>query len=206
MSGPEDHVALLRQHVRERLDDLRPYRPGSPEHVEAAERVLAATEELIRYEERLPLLADAPDRRLSLRTVRWCGRVTAAAALLLTAAALAGWAPRWWLALLLPVAAVGLRMEWLPVHGPGAPHVEQRRGAALVVAAVPFLVVAVTGAGSAWLAAPVPFLVLGGVLLLVRRTVAPPGDGPEEPGAPGGPAAPGGPDGASGALGPGGAP
>ena len=175
---PEENVLALRTRLRERLDELRPHRPGSADHTEAAERVLAATEELIRYEERLPVLADAPRRRLSLLTVRWAGRVTAAVAALLAVAAAAGWASRWWLPLLLPVAGIALRMEWLPVHGPGGPHEEQRRGAWLVAAAVPFLLLAVTGTAPPWFAVPVPFLVLGGVLLLVRRDVEPaePGD------------------------------
>src|SRR4051812_32035950 len=94
---PEDQIAVLQSRVRERLDELRPIRPGAEEYGAAADAVIDATATLIAYEERLPVLLDRGPRRLSLLIVRWSGVVTAALGVSLGIAAVAGWSSRWWL-------------------------------------------------------------------------------------------------------------
>ena len=145
MSAPEEHVAVLQETIRERLDALRPLVPDSDGYARAAAAVLEATAELIEYEERLPVLIDEPRHRLTTATVRWSGVVTAAVALVLGICVIPGWVSAWWLALLVPLLLVGLWLVWLPVHPPGGPHAEQRVGALLVGASSPVTVLVVSG-------------------------------------------------------------
>jgi hypothetical protein len=175
MTAPEEHVATLQAQIRERLDALRPLAPDTDGYVRAAAAVLEATAELIEYEERLPVLVDEPRHRLSLATVRWAGVATAAVALVLALCIVPGWIPVWWLALLVPLLVVGLRMLRLPVHPPGGPHTVQRTGALLVGAAAPVTVLVVSNAVTAWAAAATVALVAAGTAYLVREPVLPPG-------------------------------
>jgi hypothetical protein len=182
MTAPEDHVRVLQSQIRERLDALRPHGPDSAEYARVAASVLEATAELIEYEEKLPILIDEPRHRLSLATVRWGGLATAGVAAVLALCALPGWISWWWLALLVPVALVGLRMLRLPVHPSGGPHRTQRIGGALVSASSPVTALAVTGAAPAYLAAASVVLVGAGGAYLVRDPVLPPRDGDEPAG------------------------
>ena len=175
MSAPEEHVAALQATIRERLDALRPLVPDSDGYARAAAAVLEATAELIEYEERLPLLIDEPRHRLSLSTVRWAGVGTAAVAAVLGLCVVPGWVSAWWLALLVPVLLVGLRLVWLPVHPPGGPHAEQRIGAVFVAASSPVTVLAVSGLVTPWAAAGTVVLVGLGSAYLLRDPVVPPG-------------------------------
>jgi hypothetical protein len=175
MSAPEEHVAALQATIRERLDALRPLVPDSDGYARAAAAVLEATAELIEYEERLPVLIDEPRHRLSLSTVRWAGVGTAAVAAVLGLCVVPGWVSAWWLALLVPVLLVGLRLVWLPVHPPGGPHAEQRIGAVFVAASSPVTVLAVSGLVTPWAAAGTVVLVGLGSAYLLRDPVVPPG-------------------------------
>ena len=175
MSAPEDHVVELQATIRERLDALRPLVPDSDGYARAAAAVLEATAELIEYEERLPVLIDEPRYRLSITTVRWAGVVTAGVAVVLGLCVVPGWVSAWWLALLVPLLVVGLRMVWLPVHPPGGPHHEQRVGALLVGASSPVTALAVSGLVTRWAAAATVALVGLGAAYLLRDPVLPPG-------------------------------
>jgi hypothetical protein len=178
MASPEDHVRALQANIRERLDALRPLVPDTEGYARVAAQVLEATAELIEYEERLPLLIDEPRHRLSVAVVRWSGVATTAVAGVLALACIPGWVATWWLALLLPVAFVGLGMLRLPVHPPGGPHVEQRNGAAVVGSSSPLTALAVSGLVTEWVAIASVLLVVGGVAYIVRRTATPgPGGG-----------------------------
>jgi hypothetical protein len=177
MPAPEDHVAVLQETIRERLDALRPLVPDSDGYARAAAAVLEATAELIEYEERLPVLIDEPRHRLTTATVRWAGVVTAAVALLLGICVIPGWVSAWWLALLVPLLLVGLRLVWLPVHPPGGPHPEQRVGALLVGASSPVTVLVVSGLLTPWAAAVTVVLAGLGTAYLLRDPVLPPGAG-----------------------------
>lgn len=181
MPSPEDHVRTLQANIRERLDALRPLVPDTEGYARAAAQVLEATAELIEYEERLPLLIDEPRHRLSVAVVRWSGVATAAVAGLLALACIPGWIAPWWLALLLPIVLVGLRMLRLPVHPPGGPHAEQRVGAVVVGSSSAVTALAVSGIVTAWAAIASVLLVVAGVAYLVRRPVLPepPDDGHE---------------------------
>jgi hypothetical protein len=130
--NPEQQVAVLQSQIRERLAQLRPIPPGAATYATVSDEVIRATNELIAYEERLPILLDQGPRRLSLLIVRWAGVVAVAVGLSLAVAALVGWLPRWWLlpvVLTLAAAAVLLRM---PVHPPCEEHVSLRPGAVLI--------------------------------------------------------------------------
>jgi hypothetical protein len=175
MTAPEEHVATLQAQIRERLDALRPLAPDTDGYVRAAASVLEATAELIEYEERLPVLVDEPRHRLSLATVRWAGVATTAVALVLALCIVPGWVSVWWLALLVPLLVVGLRMLRLPVHPPGGPHAVQRTGALVVAASTPVTVLVVSRAVTAWAAAATVALVAAGTAYLVREPVLPPG-------------------------------
>jgi hypothetical protein len=175
MSAPEEHVAVLQATIRERLDALRPLVPDSDGYARAAAAVLEATAELIEYEERLPVLIDEPRHRLSLATVRWAGVGTAAVAVVLGLCVVPGWVSAWWLALLVPVLLVGLRLVWLPVHPPGGPHAEQRIGASFVGASSPVTVLTVSGLVTPWAAAGTVVLVGLGCAYLLRDPVLTPG-------------------------------
>ena len=129
---PETQIAVLQSRVRERLDELRPLRPGAEEYAAAADAVIEATTVLIDYEERLPILLDRAPRRLSLLIVRWSGVVTAALGLSLGIAAVAGWSARWWLLLAMPVLAAAAVLLQTPVPPPQGPHQMLRPGALLV--------------------------------------------------------------------------
>jgi hypothetical protein len=174
MTAPEDHVRVLQARIRERLDDLRPHGPDSDGYARAAAQVLEATAELIEYEEKLPLLIDEPRHRLSLATVRWAGAVTAGVALVLALCVAPGWISPWWLALLVPVGLVGLRMIRLQVHPAGGPHREQRIGAAVVGASSPVTALCVSGAVPPYVAALSVAMVGAGGAYLVREAVLPP--------------------------------
>jgi hypothetical protein len=174
MTAPEDHVRVLQAQIRERLDELRPHGPDTDDYARAAAQVLEAAAELIEYEEKLPVLIDEPRHRISLATVRWAGAATAAIALVLGLCVVPGWVSWWWLALLVPVALVGLRMIRLPVHPPGGPHREQRVGAVLVGASTPVTALSVAGAVPAYAAALGVALVGAGGAYLVREAVLPP--------------------------------
>ena len=126
---PEDHIAVLQSRVRERLDELRPIRPGSEAYGLATDAVIEAATELINYEERLPILLDRAPRRLSLLIVRWSGVVTAAIGMSLGIAAVAGWSSRWWLLLVIPLVAAAANLLWMPVHPPKGEHLSLRPGA-----------------------------------------------------------------------------
>jgi hypothetical protein len=175
MYAPEEHVAVLQATIRERLDALRPLVPDSDGYARAAAAVLEATAELIEYEERLPVLIDEPRHRLSLATVRWAGVGTAAVAVVLGLCVVPGWVSAWWLALLVPVLLVGLRLVWLPVHPPGGPHAEQRIGASFVGASSPVTVLTVSGLVTPWAAAGTVVLVGLGCAYLLRDPVLTPG-------------------------------
>jgi hypothetical protein len=168
---PEAQIAVLQTRVRERLAELRPVQPGSPEYGPAAEAVIEATTELIDYEERLPVLLDRAPRRLSLLIVRWSGVVTAAIGFSLGVAAVAGWSSRWWLLLVIPVVAAAVSLLSVPVPVPQGPHLALRPGAIAVAAGALLQAVGVI--------ARAPFWVVGlGLLLLllgvghVRRAAA----------------------------------
>jgi hypothetical protein len=182
MTAPEDHVRVLQAQIRERLDELRPHGPDTDDYARAAAQVLEAAAELIEYEEKLPVLIDEPRHRISLATVRWAGAATAAIAVVLALCVVAGWVSWWWLALLVPVALVGLRMIRLPVHPPGGPHREQRVGAVLVGASTPVTALSVAGAVPAYAAALSVVMVGAGGAYLVREAVLPPGTGDDPAG------------------------
>jgi hypothetical protein len=129
---PERQIAVLQAQVRERLADLRPIRPGAERYTAAADAVIRAANELIDYEERLPLLLDQAPRRLSLLIVRWSGMVPAAVGLSLAVASVAGWLPRWWLLMTVVLFGAAAQLLRMPVPAPGAPHLPLRPGAVLV--------------------------------------------------------------------------
>lgn len=180
MREPEEHVVVLQGRIRERLDELRGLPPGDPGYAAVAGAVLEATAELVEYEERLPILIDEPRHRLSLLAVRWTGVVVAVVSAGLALAVIPDWVSIGWLALLLPLLLVGLRMPWLPVHEPGGPHLAQRKGAVMVAASLPFAVLVVTGAVSGWFAAVVVLLLVPGVAYLVRNTAQAGADADDE--------------------------
>jgi hypothetical protein len=187
MSAPEDHVAVLQARIRERLDAMRPLAPESDGYVRAAASVLEATAELIDYEERLPVLVDEPRRRLSVAVVRWSGIVTVATAVLLGLCTIPGWVTYWWLALLVPVALVGLRLLLMPVPPAGGPHAELRVGAAVIAASSPVTVLAAAGVVSRWAAVATVVMVGVGIGLLSRDRLPAAMDGdrpPSDPDAP----------------------
>jgi hypothetical protein len=161
---PEDQIAVLQSRVRERLDELRPIRPGHEAYAAASDAVIEAATELIDYEERLPSLLDRAPRRLSLLIVRWSGVVTGALGASLGIAAVAGWSSRWWLLMVLPLAVAAAILLRLPVPPPREAHPTLRPGALLVAAGA---LVAAIGA-----VARLPVWVAGlGVLLLVGGLV-----------------------------------
>jgi hypothetical protein len=181
MTAPEDHVRVLQSQIRERLDALRPHGPDSDEYARAAASVLEATAELIEYEERLPFLIDEPRHRISLATVRYGGAVTAGVAGVLALCAVPGWISWWWLALLVPVAVVGLLMLRVPVHPAGGPHREQRVGAVVVAASSPVTALTVGGVVPVYAAALSVVMVGAGGALVVRDPVLPPDEDDDEP-------------------------
>jgi hypothetical protein len=141
---PEEQIAVLQKRVRERLDELRPIRPGAEAYGRATDAVIEAATALIDYEERLPLLLDQAPRRLSLLIVRWSGLVPTAVGLSLTVAAVSGWLSRWWLLMVILLFAVGAVLLRVPVPVPGQQHLTVRPGALL--AAIGSLLVAVDAA------------------------------------------------------------
>lgn len=178
MSAPEDQVLVLQATIRERLDALRPLPPESDGYARAAAAVLEAAAELIQYEERLPVLVDEPRHKLSVTTVRWVGAGTLALALPLALCVGPGWVSVWWLALLAPLALVGVAMLRLDVHPPGGPHHVQRVGALLVGASAPVTVLAVSGLTPPWVAVGTVLLAGAGGFLLQRDPPAPEDDEP----------------------------
>ena len=158
---PEDHIAVLQSRVRERLDELRPIRPGSDEYGPATDAVIEAATELINYEERLPILLDRAPRRLSLLIVRWSGVVTAAIGASLGVAAVAGWSSRWWLLLVIPLIAAAATLLVIPVHPPQGPHQALRPGALGVAVGAAVAAVGAVARLSLWVVG------VGMVMLLV---------------------------------------
>jgi hypothetical protein len=165
---PEDHIAVLQSRVRERLDELRPLRPGTDAYGPAADAVLEATRELIDYEERLPVLLDRAPRRRSLLIVRWSGVVTGAIGTSLGIAAVAGWSSRWWLLLVIPVIAAAVTLLLVPVQQPRGAHQVLRPGALAVAAGALVTLVGVLVRLPFWAVGLGMALLLGG-LWHVRR-------------------------------------
>jgi hypothetical protein len=113
-------------------DDSEGADQARPSLQEATDAVIAATRELISYERRLPLLLDAEPRRLSLMIVRWSGVLTAAVAISLFVAGLAGWLPRWWVLPAIICGGASYLLMRLPVHPPGDRHESMRPGSVVV--------------------------------------------------------------------------
>lgn len=131
----ESRVAVLQERIRQQHDRLGRFGPDDDGYLEAARAALETTFELIEYEERVPLLRDAPRRAASLRIVRGCGWAAAGLAGLTALCVPPGWVSRWWLLLVGPVLLAGALLLRLPVPEPGGPHAA-RADAALVLATV----------------------------------------------------------------------
>ena len=150
MAEHEDRIAELQGIIRERHDSLAAMPAGDPGYPDAASQVLDATFDLIAFEDRLPLLLDEPRRRSSLLAVRSAGWLAIAVAVGLGVAVVPGWVQRWWLLLLLPMALLGVALQFVHVRPPGGRHHDQRTGAILIGLAVVPVPLLATGVVSAW--------------------------------------------------------
>jgi hypothetical protein len=160
----ESRVALLQERIRQQHDRLGRLDPDDEGYLDAARATLETTFELIEYEERVPLLRDAPRRAASLRTVRGCGWAAVGLAVVTALGVPPGWVSRWWLLLVGPVLLAGLLLVRLPVPGPGGPHAA-RADAALVLAAV---AVALPALALGLVAAPLAVLVVIALAVAIR--------------------------------------
>ena len=122
MNEWETQVALLQERIRQQHDRLGRLGPDDEGYLVAARGALETTFELIEYEERLPVLRDAPHRAASLRTVRWAGYACLALAALTALGVPPGLVSRWWLLLAGPVLLAGVLLVRVPVPEPGGPH------------------------------------------------------------------------------------
>jgi len=164
----EDRIADLQGVIRERHEALGATPAGDPGYPEAASRVLDATFDLIAFEERLPLLLDEPRRRSSLLAVRSAGWLAIAVAVAVGLATIPGWIERWWLLLLVPMALLGVGLQFVRVRPPGGRHLEQRTGAVLIGLAVVPVPLLATGVVSAWAVLAVIAVAAAGALRILR--------------------------------------
>jgi hypothetical protein len=168
---PEQQIAVLQARVRERLAELRPIRPGAEAYERATDAVIEATEALIEYEERLPLLLDQGPRRLSLLIVRWSGLVPIAVGVSLGLAAVAGWLARLWLLVVILLFLAAVVLVQMPVHPPGDRHLLLRPGAVVVAGGAVLVAIGAVLHLPIWFAVIGVLFVLGG-LWHVRRQVS----------------------------------
>ena len=164
----EDRIAELQGIIRERREALGALPSDDPGYPEAASRVLDATFDLIAFEDRLPLLLDEPRRRSSVLAVRSAGWLAIAVAVALGLAVVPGWVDRWWLLLLLPMALLGVALQFVHVRPPGGRHHDQRTGAILIGLAVVPVPVLATGVVSAWAVIAVVAVAAAGVVRIAR--------------------------------------
>ena len=168
MADHEDRITELQGIIRERHESLTAMPSADPGYPEAASRVLDATFDLIAFEDRLPMLLDQPRRRSSVLAVRSAGWLAIAVAAVLGLAAVPGWVDRWWLLLLLPMALLGIALQFVQVRPPGGRHQDQRTGAILIGLAVVPVPLLATGVVSAWAVIAVVGVAAAGAVRIAR--------------------------------------
>jgi hypothetical protein len=151
-----------------------PQATDAPGFEAAADAAIEATTALLDYEDRLPLLLDAPRHRLSVRLVRAAGWLAVGVAVLLAMLLLVRASPQhWWswlwLVPLLGMLAGGGLAVRAAVHPPGGEHVRQRIGALLLLGAVALAPLAVLGALGAWAVLPWLVLLVLGPTIVIRN-------------------------------------
>lgn len=138
----EQQVEQLCERVREHRRRFDAAEPGRPEYQSALADVLHATKELVDFEEGIPGRRDRAARSGTASIVRQCGLGVFVVGLGIAALSVPHLIDKWWLILLLPMAAVG---GWMALtRGEGkAPDDIVRRSRAYAMAAA----MAATGAG-----------------------------------------------------------
>lgn len=106
----EQQVEILCESVREHRRRFDAAVPGRPEYQSALADVLRATKELVDFEAGIPGRRDRAARAGTASIVRRCGLGVLVVALGIAALGLPNLIDKWWLILLLPMAAVGAWM------------------------------------------------------------------------------------------------